>query len=669
MNFAKIFFISSLLLWCGRVSAYSAQIIFIDSVKASGIEYEQLNFVSQYLGISIKEIVVNHQNKQAVIKEKNGENAFDGVVVTARSLKYINNKTILDVSKKIRGGIKSLLIVGITSDFGKSYLYNWSKNPIICLDSQDKLATNSYFKIAENEIARELSGQLIPFQINNTMYTLDLEVCNIKNLNSIISLVDIEMKTQYSIFASHLVQGINIYYVTRIGDSYNYSNHNKWKYSTEHFLEIAPLIMYIKAVCGEACWHRPKRQANLTIDDPWLREEYGFLNYGALLDEMKINNFHTTIAFIPWNFNRNQHKVINLFLENSKYYSICIHGNNHNHREFSKRDKKNSENAIHKKYQEQEKDIVQALARMEKFKEITKINYDKVMVFPHGIATERTLNLLKKHNFLATANSRSFSFGTILPDSQLYELRSYNTYVNNFLSMRRIVPINEKTINLKYKIAIDLFLGNPIIFYTHHAYFKNGIDNFNLSAQIVNNIHPEVEWGSLKKIVQYSYLMRKKENGNIEIYSFSNDFILENNEHETITYCINKKESDKQQINKITIDDVQNNNYEVVNDIIFLKLEVPPNSKKRINIEYINNIDLADVDISKVEINANLLRNLSDFRDIILSKNMLIYSFVELYYQENTCKIGFIIVLIVLLILIISSLLLISRLIGKRRQH
>ena len=89
-------------------------------------------------------------------------------------------------------------------------------------------------------------------------------------------------------------------------------------------------------VDSEAAWHTPGLYANLTIDDPWLTEPYGHLIYKGLLNEMEKADFHTTIAFIPWNYDRSEDEVAALFREHPDRFSVCIHGNNHDHREFYK---------------------------------------------------------------------------------------------------------------------------------------------------------------------------------------------------------------------------------------------------------------------------------------------------------------------------------------------
>jgi len=72
---------------------------------------------------------------------------------------------------------------------------------------------------------------------------------------------------------------------------------------------------------------RKRALRDLTVDDAWLREPYGYLQYSDLLQEMRRHNFHTTIAFIPWNYDRSEPDVISLFRANSDRLSICIHGN------------------------------------------------------------------------------------------------------------------------------------------------------------------------------------------------------------------------------------------------------------------------------------------------------------------------------------------------------
>ena len=89
------------------------------------------------------------------------------------------------------------------------------------------------------------------------------------------------------------------------------------------FLRLAPAMMFAKYSAGARGWHAPAHYANLTIDDPWLRQPYGYVDYKGLLEEMEKHNFHTTIAFIPWNYERSQPEVVSLFKSHPERFSIA----------------------------------------------------------------------------------------------------------------------------------------------------------------------------------------------------------------------------------------------------------------------------------------------------------------------------------------------------------
>ena len=70
--------------------------------------------------------------------------------------------------------------------------------------------------------------------------------------------------------------------------------------------------MYLRAAAGDKAWHFARQYANLTVDDAWLIEPYGHLSYAGLLAEMEKHDFHTTVAFIPWNFDRSRPDVVSI---------------------------------------------------------------------------------------------------------------------------------------------------------------------------------------------------------------------------------------------------------------------------------------------------------------------------------------------------------------------
>ena len=105
----------------------------------------------------------------------------------------------------------------------------------------------------------------------------------------------------------------------------------------------------------------------------------------------------------------------------------------------------------------------------------------------------------------------------------MFLLRSYTKNYGNFLSMFRYSaeePIPE------LDIAIQSFLGNPLLFYGHEKLFDSGIDAFNGIADFVNKLQPETRWTGLGEIARSLYLVRKRDDGAFDVQMMSNEVVL-----------------------------------------------------------------------------------------------------------------------------------------------
>ena len=96
--------------------------------------------------------------------------------------------------------------------------------------------------------------------------------------------------------------------------------------------------------------------------------------------------------------------------------------------------------------------------------------------------------------------------------------------------------------------------------------------------------------------------------------------------------------------------------YDRLGSEIIIQISIPQGESRHIVIEYENDFDLAAIDILKKDQRVNLLRKLSDFRDMTLSKNVIGCALTHFYYDTGLNKLGLTRITILLLILIVLSI-------------
>lgn len=207
--------------------------------------------------------------------------------------------------------------------------------------------------------------------------------------------------------------------------------------------------------------------ASVIIDDPLLRENYGFLNYRKLLKLMDVHNFCTTIAFIPWNYNRTDKKIADLFRERPDRFSLCVHGCDHTREEFAKIDFNYLDNKVKL-----------ATARMIGHEKRTGIPFDRIMVFPQGKFSNEALEALKKNNYLAAVNTVAMPVNGPISSDFPFFLR-----------------------NKPEEILIDC-VSDPTFIVLHHDYFKNGYEMLTDFVDELNARLKNIKWDSVGSIIR-----------------------------------------------------------------------------------------------------------------------------------------------------------------------
>ena len=388
------------------------------------------------------------------------------------------------------------------------------------------------------------------------------------------------------------------------------------------FSSMAAFIFFLFYAARDYAWHLEGRYANLTIDDPWLTQPYGHLDFAQLAKEMEQHNFHTSIAFVPWNFSRSQTEVIDLFRNHPERFSVCIHGNNHTHREFG--------DYVKNPLPQQVANIEQSIARMDQFRDLTGIPYDRFMVFPHGIAPQRTLAALKKFDFLGTANSVHVPLGEAFPNSATFVLRTYTVRYAQFLSLIRYPAEQPPGV----EIAVNLFLGNPLLFYSHQDLFEEGIDRFNKIADFVNHIQGDTRWVSLAEIARHLYEVRRRIDDGFDVRMLCKEMNLKNSTGEEQTYYVKHGDTPSQDVQCVTVDDAAVS-FHRSGSVISFRVSIPACQTKVVRVAYRDDFDIPRQDIRNRRMYASSVRLISDFRDLHLAKSSWGRKITRKYYLHR----------------------------------
>jgi hypothetical protein len=608
-------------------SGQAAEVNFFYTEKIKDSAQKQVRLGCEFYGIELHEILLREgESFSGTIAEILQKFKIEPIalIISADAL-HLMDLNLLDT----QGSSIPLLVTGLFQDtVTAETIRAFSENEILGCASYEIHESNFSVKVIQDKaLAQELAGQNIPFYGDLVHYLKMEKTADSKTI------LAFDKQDDGSHYPFLIKKGKNAtdetYFAAFVPEPGIASD----KAST--FIWLSPVLLFLNHVLGDYCWHRSEDSANLTIDDPWLIEPYGHLSFKKILEQMQKHNFHTTIAFVPWNYDRSRKDVISIFKENTERFSVCLHGNNHDHYEFYKFMADSGDPWPGKPFEEQELDIQQAIVRMNLFKDLTGVSYDRAMVFPHGIAPKKTLRLLKKYNFLATLNSQNIPLGSKRPESPLHVLRAVSLEFEKFPSIKRLPAMGLKN----YEIVIDLFLDNPLMFYGHHDLFSESISGFNDKADFINRINPKLKWRNIGDVVRGLYYERSRKDGGYDILPFAYDLQIKNQTGRKATYLIQTADLSLTSSTTIRIEDKNYHIEDLVQDGV-IKLNIPNNDSIHIVFQQPDQLDLTSINISKKDFRIWILRMLSDFRDRNLSTLPIFNKFVNYYYNTGAYKYG-----------------------------
>jgi peptidoglycan/xylan/chitin deacetylase (PgdA/CDA1 family) len=548
-----------------------------------------------------------------------------GVVIAADAIPFVHREDMMQWLSRPHSTSIPLLVADLSPATSSVALREWSRGRVDDVQAcgNGNLSRNAFVHIDRVEgITAQLSNQDLPlFPAHQSCLQTSVGA----PLRTIMEVVD--GSNRFPIFVRDVSAGESVSFVAQRTAAILPSG-NSVSYLPAAFSQwAAPYFMYLAAAAGDKAWHFTGQYANLTVDDAWLVEPYGHLSYTGLLAEMEKHNFHTTVAFIPWNFDRSRPNVVSIIRAHPENFSISIHGDDHNHAEFSLSPA--SEKFSESKRREDTFKVRQALARMNEFSRLTGIPYDRVWIFPYSIGPEPVLGILKENGLLATVNSRIVPQRLVPPGDPLFQFRNVTLSYANFPSIRRFGAAESLPSSF---LAIQSFLGNPILLYFHQDFFASGIGTFDSYADEINRMNPHTVWTSLGEIIRHTYLVKRRDDGQYDVRSYSSDILLSNPDSQTRTFNVEKEESAHPALDSVLIDG-QPLPYKENRGLITLAVVIPGGESRHVQIKYEIPQNAEHIDLSKFDLQSSLLRHISDFRDLILSRSRFGTQLTGFYYR------------------------------------
>lgn len=545
------------------------------------------------------------------LKDENG-NYCNGVFIHVDALESkLDSNEILILKNAVDAGLK-LFIVGATDTANYSNVNALTNGEITGASFIGTSEKQKHVVTMEaTEITKEFSGQSYDYSGGiSWLYMKDGKL----DISSSALNVDVLMNMQtpsgdVPTFARYkggagdiFVLGFEFYgYDTRNLEFFyfgDYSNYDK-------FMTAIPMMMFLKYAGGEESWHNYHNYANFQIDDPPLREPAEissgsrYFSYFELLPEMQGHNFHTTIGTIPQRLmvlNPSQQEVVDLFLANPNYFSITMHGTTHggpNYQEFCEYGMYPGTDYECRTYECQEELIRQGIEWLDQHEVQTGVISEKMFIPPgSGIQNILTLGLLKEHNLQSVIGKPIEAFK---PNNTDFAMLPANMNWESFPSMKRLSVSGSKDRPSEnpFTREFDSFIDIPIILYSHPNFFYDTLrypgthQAFNPIADDLNNISGGIEWKDIGYILKHLYWEKTTDDGNTEIWMFSNGQIeIANSSGVEKTYFVKKEETLNVRIVSLTVDGADMS-YSVSGGFLMIDpFTIPSGSSKTVQILY-----------------------------------------------------------------------------------
>jgi hypothetical protein len=263
----------------------------------------------------------------------------------------------------------------------------------------------------------------------------------------------------------------------------------------ERFLEILPLLHWIREISAGNKYENPPLRASFIFDDPNLHwPSYGYIDFRRIAIQAARENYHVAIATIPLDTWFTHAATAQVFRKNARHLSLAIHGNNHLKQELARDYTPSARVSL----------LRQAVHRIERLENKVGLQVCRVMIPPHGACSEEMLEELPKCGFEAAC----ISHGSLRAHNRdRLWTRNLGYPPSELVQGCPILPRWGMAGNVTNTILLAAFLGQPILLRGHHQDLKNGMELLDHLAGFINRLGP-VSWPNMTGLCRMNYQWR-----------------------------------------------------------------------------------------------------------------------------------------------------------------
>ena len=261
------------------------------------------------------------------------------------------------------------------------------------------------------------------------------------------------------------------------------------------FLQLLPLILFLRTLIEEHGWEQPPLRACFMFDDPNLHwQTYGFVDFAQIAAHAQMHNYKVSFATIPLDTWFTHKPTALLFQRYRDQLSLLIHGNNHIAEELAR------------PYVDEDlnRNLRQALRRIDDFERRSGVEVSKVMAPPHGACSESALRVMAHLGFEAACISK----GSLSHyNRQASWLHTFGMQPGEIIGGLPIIPRFPLSGNCHNNILVAALLHQPIIPVGHHHDIADGLQLLADLSGFVNSLG-KVRWANMQDISRSNYARR-----------------------------------------------------------------------------------------------------------------------------------------------------------------